>query len=96
VLVAFGRAARRRALRPGWWAAVLPAYVAGLFLGLIVAPFAGLDVEAGVFMALLIGPLALIVLVWIALWTALMVARSRPRRAPDAGDGGRAVVVTAS
>jgi hypothetical protein len=94
LLAAFLRAAWERTLRPRWWPLIVPAYLMGLLLGLIAAPFAALEIEAGVFMALLVGPVLLIVLVWIVLWTAILVARAHRHRV--AGEDDRAIVVSAS
>lgn len=95
LLAAFGRAAWQRTLRPRWWPVILPAYVSGLLFGLIVAPFAALDIEAGVFMTLLIGPVLLVVLAWIALWTTVTAIRAGRRRRV-AGRDDRSIVVTAA
>jgi hypothetical protein len=80
VLLVFLRAAWQRTLHPGWWLDIVPVLGLGLFTGSIVAPFAALDVEAGVFMALLIGPIVVVLAVWVAAWTSFMVFRGNRRR----------------
>jgi hypothetical protein len=80
VVVLFVRAAWQRALRAGWWLDIVPVFALGLVAGMIVAPFTASDIEAGVFMTLLMGPLALGVLIWVALWSTFMVVRGNRRR----------------
>jgi hypothetical protein len=78
-LVKLVRATRRRELGRGWWLNIPAAAVAGLVLGMVVAPVATGDIEAAVFTALLIGWIPVVMLLWIGLTTATMVTRRNLR-----------------
>jgi hypothetical protein len=74
-LVRLGRATRRHELGRGWWLNIPAAAIAGTVLGMIAAPFLAGDIEAAVFMVLLVGWVPVLVVLWIALTTALMATR---------------------
>jgi hypothetical protein len=53
--------------------------VAGLVLGMIAAPVVAGDIEAAVFMVLLVGWIPVLMVVWIGLTTTIMVTRKNLR-----------------
>jgi hypothetical protein len=69
------RATSRHEIGRGWWLNIPAAALAGLVLGLIAAPIMAGDIEAAVFMVLLTGWIPVLLVLWIALTTALMVTR---------------------